>query len=81
MANVEFKLNRQGVRELLTSEEMKSVCESYASSTVSSLGDGYNYDSYIGKNRARATVRASSREAERDNSENNSMLKAVGGKS
>lgn len=81
MASAEFKLNREGVRELLTSEAMKSVCESYAADTVASLGDGYEYDGYIGKNRARATVRAVSDSAIQDNSDNNSMLKAVGGKS
>ncbi len=79
MADVDFKLDRQGVRELLTSEEMKAVCESYAASTVSSLGDGYEYDSYVGQNRARATVWASSEQAIQDNSDNNSMLKALGG--
>lgn len=81
MANVDFKLNREGVRELLTSEAMKNVCESYAAETVSSLGDGYEYDGYIGKHRARATVRTVSDRAYQDNMDSNSMLKAVGGKS
>ena len=77
MSKMEFKLNRAGVRSLMQSEEMQSTLKNKASDAVSRLGPGYESDVYIGKNRANAMVYADSFEAKRDNSKNNSILKAV----
>ena len=49
MSNVKFKLNRQGVRELLRSEEMMTVCRSHADAARSRLGEGYEVTTYTGK--------------------------------
>lgn len=79
MAKIKFKLNYQGVRELLKSEEMMAVCKSYADKAVSSLGDGYEASTYTGKSRVNASVIATTYKARKENSENNTILKAVGG--
>lgn len=73
-----FKLNRAGVRELLQSDEMVGVLQSYAQSASASLGAGYEITTMVGKNRANARITAVTSEARKDNSKNNTLLKAVG---
>lgn len=79
MSKVRFELNRAGVRELMQSPEMVSVCTQYANAVRARAGDGYEVSSYVGKNRANASVIATTYEARRDNYENNTLLKALGG--
>jgi hypothetical protein len=76
---VKFELNHAGVKELLKSDEMKSVCESYARRALSGLGAGYSVNTYVGANRCNAEVTADSDKARRENSQNNTILKALGG--
>ncbi len=77
MAKVRVELNSEGVRELLRSDEMKTVCEDYANSALSRLGQGYEVSSMTGKNRVNASVKAVSRKAKKENRENNTILKAL----
>jgi len=75
--NVKIKLNRAGVKALLRSEEMRAICEKHASAITQRCGEGYETDSFVGRNRVNAMVMASTYEAKRDNAENNTILKAV----
>ena len=77
MANVKIELDSAGVRELLRSEEMKTICEEYANNAVSKLGDGYAVTAMIGKNRANASVIATTYKAIQENLEDNRVLKAL----
>lgn len=77
MANVKFKLNRAGVRELLRSGEMMAICSSYANAALGRLGDGYEVSTYTGKNRVNAEVKAVTYKARAENLRDNSILKAV----
>lgn len=70
-----FKLNHEGVGELLKSPEMQEVLKSYADQVGARAGAGY--DVYVGKTRANVSV--ATEEAERDNDENNTLLIALGG--
>jgi hypothetical protein len=79
MANVKFVLNRDGVRELLKSPEMMEVCKDYANGALSRLGDGYEVTTQVGKNRVNAEVSASTYKARRENSRDNTILKALRG--
>lgn len=79
MADVKFELNREGVRELLQSPEMMQVCKSYADKALGSLGDGYTVTTITGKTRVNAEIAATTAEARRENSENNTILKALRG--
>lgn len=77
MSKVVVKLNRAGVRELLRGEEMQQGLNGLAFSAQSRLGDGYGVQYFVGKNRAIAEVNATSPQAIRENSENNTILKAL----
>lgn len=79
MAKVKFKLNYAGVGKLLKSSEMQTVLNGYASKALGRLGDGYETKTFVGFDRAHAIVKAETPEARRENSENNTLLKAVRG--
>lgn len=77
MAKVRVKLNRSGVKALLKSAEMKALCKEHADAIRARCGDGYESDSYTGKNRVNAMVWPSSGKARQDNARNNTILKAL----
>jgi hypothetical protein len=78
MSKVKFELNRAGVRELLRSQEALNVCRTHADAVRNRAGEGYEVSTYVGANRANASVYAATYEARRDNYENNTLLKARG---
>lgn len=79
MANVKFELNREGVRELMRSQEMMNICEGYANAALGRLGGGYEVTTLVGKNRVNAEVAATTYNAKRENAKNNTILKAIRG--
>ena len=79
MSNIKFELDYDGVGALLKSPEMASVCESYARDVQARAGAGYEVDTYVGRTRVNASVHAETDEARRDNFDNNTLLKALGG--
>lgn len=74
-----FSLDKKGVRDLLRSPEMMDICEEYANRAMASLGDGYEVTSMVGKNRVNVEISAATFQARRENSKNNTILKALGG--
>lgn len=80
MANqLKVELNIEGVRSLLKSSEMKSICEEHARTITNRAGSGYETSSYVGINRVNASVIAATYQAKKDNMENNTLIKAVSG--
>lgn len=77
MAKVKVELNRAGVRELMQSSEMMAVCKKYADNAVGRLGAGYEVTTMVGRTRVNAEVAAVTYEARKDNSKNNTILKAI----
>ena len=77
MSDFVFKLNRKGVAELMKSQEMQGVLKEHATTIKDRVGDGYEQDIYVGNNRANAMVKAETFKAKKDNSKNNTLLKAV----
>lgn len=77
-SNVRFELNWQGLRELMKSDEMKTVLKSYAQSAKNIAGEGYEVSEYTGTNRANASIYAETKRARKDNLINNTLLKALG---
>lgn len=75
MANPKVKvvLNREGVRQLLLSDEMMDACMDAAASIQGNYGKDTTLDGYHGKNRVNVSVVANFDEA----AENNGLLKAV----
>lgn len=80
MSKVEVEINSKGARDLMRSEEVMKLCESYANDAMGKLGDGYVVTSYTGPNRLNVSIKAITREAVRDQYANNTILKAIGGK-
>lgn len=78
MSKVKFVLNRAGVREILQSPEIAAAVKDYTNQVQGRAGAGYEA-SVMTKNRAVGRVTAETREAKRDNSKNNTLLKALGG--
>lgn len=75
---VKVVLDKDGVRELLKSNEMMAVCEGIAKETVGTLGKGYSVNTKVGKNRVNAEITADSYEARLRNNRDNTILKALG---
>lgn len=80
MADAKFKLNLSGLNELMKSAEMQAVLNSAAGQIANAAGDGYEVEaahpiSFV----SIAAVHARSFKARRENSKNNTLLKAAGG--
>lgn len=71
--NVKVVLNREGVRQLLLSDEMMSACREAAAGIQNNYGKRTTLDEYKGVNRVNVSVIADYGEA----SKNNELLKAV----
>lgn len=77
---IRFKLNLRGLNELMKSGEMQAVLNNAAGQIAASAGNGYETEaahpiSFV----AIASVRAATYDARKDNSDNNTLLKAAGG--
>lgn len=75
----EVVLNTSGVRKLLRSPEMMNICSELADGIQKRCGEGYKKDTYVGKNRVNAQVRAVTYQAKADNSKKNTIMKALKG--
>lgn len=75
MSKFKFKLNRQGVGELLKGEAMTGILSNHAESIRTRAGEGYVTSTYVGKARANASVKVGDRKSYRDNLKNNTLLK------
>ena len=75
MSKVRVRLISKGVRSLLQSQEMMNICTHLAYQAQSRLGDGYEVTYMTGKTRVNASIGAI-----KENYENNTILKALGGK-
>lgn len=79
MAKVIIKLNPSGVKAMLRSKEMKEICLEHAEAIRQRCGEGYKTDSYIGPNRCNASIWPASYQAKKDNSKNDTLIRAMGG--
>lgn len=57
MADVEIELDGAGIRELLKSAEIASVCEAEAARMTRATGVEYAADVYVGKTRVNAAAK------------------------
>ncbi len=78
MANldVSVELNSKGIQELLNSKETMECIEEFAKACKPSM-EGYMVDAFHGKVRANARITAVYQSAQRDNQQNNTLLKAI----
>lgn len=79
MSSIVFKLDQQGVRDLLQGAEMQQILREYGNAKAQQAGDGYECDVHVYSKRAVANVFPNTAEAANDNYENNTLLKVIGG--
>lgn len=77
MSKFKFKLNRQGVSQLLKGEAMTGILSSHAENIRTRAGEGYVTSTYVGKTRSNASVKVGDRKSYRDNLKNNTLLKSL----
>lgn len=77
--NVIVEINGAGLRSLMHSSEMVSACKEQADKICGKCGEGYATDTYHAQTRAIASVYTDSFKAMKDNMDNNTLLKAMGG--
>lgn len=77
MAEFEIELDSDGVRSLLQSPEIKAFCADRIRSVQSMCGVGYETDTFVGKTRVNAMLRAATPAAIADNAENHTIEKAI----
>ena len=78
MAKVEFKLDINGLRELMKGPEMQAVLQEAGETVASIAGDDYGSRVHVADYTAIANVYPDSKEAAKEVHENNSLLKALG---
>lgn len=76
---VKIKLNRAGVRALLLSSDIAAAVDQAADFVLQNCGQGYAKEPvYMGKNRSNVQIYPATKEARKDNYNNNTLLKAIG---
>lgn len=78
MSKVKVVLNDAGIKELLKSAAVAEVCEDYAKQSLAQCGEHYTMQQRDYPERTGYAVLASDFEGIRDNSKNNTLLKALG---
>lgn len=78
MAKVKIELNSSGIRQLLKSEEMGQMLKQQAEQVRAQCGSGYSTDLYQASSRVIAGLFAETAEAAKQNSRENTLLKALG---
>ena len=77
MSNYKFELNRDGVKAIMKSAEMKAILDETAHHIAESAEGDYKVDSLTGRTRSNAEVSCASTETYYDNLRNNTLLKAM----
>lgn len=77
MGNVKIVLNRAAVRNLLRSEPVRKDLEKRADRIAAAAGLGFESDSRVGQNRARAEVRAATLNAKGAEARERRLTKAL----
>ena len=78
MSKVDFKLDHNGVMDLMKSAEMQSVIQNYTERIANAAGDGFAGDVQV-HNRTVGRVKAVTPHAYFSNLKHNTLLTALGG--
>lgn len=79
MAKVKFKLDINGLRQLMKSAEMQSCLDEYGAEVAGRVGDDYGHRVHVADYVAICNVYPDSAEAAKANYEDNTLLTAIGG--
>lgn len=79
MAKIKIDLNRKYVRDnILYSPEMMSILGELGNGIAARAGDGYECTVKRGRTRAVAVISAATKEARKDNRDNDTLLRSLG---
>lgn len=78
MTKVEFELNMAGLRELMKGPEMQAALQDAGDAVATAAGGDHGVRVHVADFVAIANVYPDSKEAAKDNYENNTLLKALG---
>lgn len=76
MGDLSIELNEEGVRRLLKVEAVPLLEEMGASIAVTA-GDGHEVETFVGRSRARVTVRTATTEARIDEAVNRTLTRSI----
>lgn len=76
-ANIIVELNRAGVRDLLRSEEVRAELERRARAIASAAGEGFEVETFKGRNRYRVQVRTATELARRAEATDRTLTRAL----
>lgn len=79
MSDVRIVLNSAGIQELLKSQEIQQAVDEVCQRIADNAGPDYGHNVQIGKRRAVGRVYTATKNAMKDNYENNTLLKALHG--
>ncbi len=77
MSKIRIELNRDGVRQLLRSEDLGEKLEILAEEISGRCGEGYEHDRKLMPTRVIASVYTGTPEAKKDNLQNNTILRSL----
>lgn len=77
MAKVQFTLDSKGINAMLRGAEMQNLLRQKGQEIAGRAGTGYGYSLRDTGQRAAVSVQTRSKQAEQDNAENNTLLKAM----
>jgi len=77
MSKVRIELNDEGVQELLKNPAIVAECGAQATAIASACGDGYVTEPRTYRERHGYVVKPETKEAIKDNMDNNTLLKAA----
>lgn len=80
MATVKVELNSEGIRTLLKGSEVEQMMGDHAAKVADRAGSGYRHDTKQMSGRVIASAYADTEEARKDSMDNNTLLKALGGR-
>lgn len=77
MSKVKIELNSAGVRELLKRDAVAGLCDQLAANAAMNAGEGYVTERRTYPERVGTAIYAATREARKDNLENNTLLRVI----
>lgn len=75
MSKFEVELNTKAVGELLKSQEITDFMLDIARQMKGQTGEGYSTDSFVGRTRSNVSIYPATKEAQKDNYQNNTLIK------
>lgn len=76
---IRIELNSDGIKALMQSEPVRADMERRANAVADAAGGAPDYkaDAWVGKDRARGTVRTATYKARKDEAENRTLTRAI----